>query len=219
MTNSNILQQASSLFWIGLLCLLFNTAATAQSNYSGEELFRAVYFGQGTFAEQVPELNGVSIENFTSDAAEISGARQFQDQVVALLQSEKPGFFGQFRTGLYSGNHVTIRNQLQNGKSTLYWATSQLGETRDPALEAELVDAVNQDLNGKEFTPDALRTAVENHLATKEGAGSAYAEMKYIRYIAYIFIIVYIEWYFDPEEDFSATYQDKLVNSIANKLN
>ena len=107
---------------------------------------------------------------------------------------------------------------MQNGKSTLYWATSQLGETRDPALEAELIDAVNQDLNGKEFTPDALRTAVENHLAAKGGSGSAYAETKYIRYIAFIFIIVYIEWYFDPEEDFSATYQDKLVNSIVKKL-
>jgi SdpC family antimicrobial peptide len=218
MTSSKILQQASSLFWLIFLCLLCYTTTNAQNKYTGEELFRAVYFGQGNFAEQVAELQGMSIENFTSDAQEIREANQFQDQIVAYIKTQKPDFFDQFSNALHSGNHVKVRNQLQNGKSTLYWAGGQLGETRDLDAEAELADAVAAELGGAKVSSDALRSAVENHLASKDGSDSVYAERKYIRYVAFVFIIVVIEWYFDPDEEFSATYQDKLVNSLVKKL-
>lgn len=218
MINQNIFQQASSLFWVGLLCLFSSTSLFAQTEYSGEALFRAVYFGQGSFAKSIPELDGIGVENHTANSREIDEARQFEDQIVRVIQTEKPGFFSQFQKDMYSGKHVSVRNQLQNGKNTLYWAASQLGEDRDPALEQELIASVNQQLGGKDVTPEALRNAVENHIAVNSDGSSTYTEAKYIRYIAYVFIIVYVEWYFDPEEEMSATYQDKLVNSIVEEL-
>lgn len=202
-------------FLLFAICCFSINITSAQ--HSGEDMFRAVFFGEGRAASVIPELQGMSIDNFTNSKKEITDTRQMQDQLVSNVNQTNPRLFGEFEEVMTSGNHVSIKNKLNEAKSILNKAASRTGHKRNTEFEARLTKEVMAQLpKGVSF--ETTNQALMDYFQQQEGNSEAtQACGGYIHHYFIAFIMMAYEWYWDPAEEFSINYQDRLVNSIAEK--
>ena len=202
-------------FTLFMFCCCFYSNASAQ--YSGEALFRAIYFGEGSAASIIPELQGMSIDNFTNDSREQAETRDLQNQIVSKINQIDAGFFNKFGGIMTSKQHVNIRNSLNEGKAMLNDAASQLGFKKDAEFEAQLTREVMANIPANasfESTNQALKDYFQQRNSNSDPKLSLGG---YIHHYFVAFIMMAYEWWWDASEEFSVAYQDRLVSSIVNK--
>lgn len=88
--------------------------------YSGEELFKSIFFGQGEFAKNISLYNDVFKRydegQITNQDIFISRYANF----VKTVTKNNPDFFKNFQTNIYSGNPFTVQNALKTGSVEIY---------------------------------------------------------------------------------------------------
>jgi SdpC family antimicrobial peptide len=193
-------------------CLSLNKAS---AQYSGEEMFRAVFFGEGSAASIIPELQGMSIDYFTDNSEERTQTRQFQNQLVSKVNQLNASFLNGFGQAMATGNHVIIKNKLTEAKSVLDNAAAQLGHIRNASYEAQLTSEVMAILpKGASF--ETVNQALKDYFQQKDNnAGATQALGGYIHHYFIAWIMSAYEWWYDALDEFSVNYQERLVNSIA----
>jgi hypothetical protein len=207
---SCIVRKKQSLLMIALSLL----TGFLYAQRTGETLFRAVYFGEGAAATAIPELNGISIGSFTSNANDIQETHQIQDRIVSQINSMDANFFESFRQAITSKNHVLVRSKLDEGKAKINAASTRLGYTRNAEFEAKLTAEVT-----KSIPPGASYEGINQALRDyfREHAGNTGETAKLGGLIHHWVIAAWItvyEWIWDADEYFSTTYKDRLVSSI-----
>lgn len=102
------------IFIVSLMLLsLFNpvtqqTNAATQNQYSGEELYRGIIFGQGEFGKEVI-TDTVEYEKMNS-----AESIEFVDKYIAYIKEKDPLYFKKLETTLYSKNATRSLAMLQN---------------------------------------------------------------------------------------------------------
>jgi SdpC family antimicrobial peptide len=96
------------------------------------DYFRALYFGMGPVADSIPLVRDAA----ASRNASSSQAAAAQDQLVATINANSPGFLEQFATEVTSGEHFRISEALNNGTEELRKAI----EGTDPNAAAAMAD-------------------------------------------------------------------------------
>lgn len=96
-----------------------NAAPTVQqvertaASYSGENLFQAFFLGTGPVAERYPNLVHVTPE---ASGHEVRAAAPY---ALAEIASADPTFFPWFKSGIISGNRMTIKTTLEQSPDRL----------------------------------------------------------------------------------------------------
>jgi SdpC family antimicrobial peptide len=86
-------------------------ATAARKRLSGEEVFRGLVLGEGTVAEQFPEVWGsFSHRQFTLEEREAH--ERTKAQLVADIRQADPTFFDRFGAAMQSGDHLRIERAM-----------------------------------------------------------------------------------------------------------
>ncbi|AQG80671.1 hypothetical protein [Spirosoma montaniterrae] len=110
-----------------LVCLLVASwAAQARPlgvshRYSGEEMFRGLFFLEGRYAEAIPELKSVSM-TYSYKLAKVSSKdaiHKTRNQLVATIRAEQPMFFDNFQKAMESGNHLRVESTLRAARKVV----------------------------------------------------------------------------------------------------
>lgn len=93
-----------------------------EENYSGEELFRGIFFLQGRVAQ---ELNGLqqNLEQIEATMSLDENSRisygEFSDEIINEINEIDPEFFEKFHTQLKSDNYYVIELALDNSRNMI----------------------------------------------------------------------------------------------------
>jgi len=100
-----------SVFMVSLLCTSVAMAAPAtreRHEYSGEEIFRGVFLGQGAVAKMFPEVwDNEAVRPYVAKL-QTPKAKAGTDVLVALLKQKNPTFFDRFKDAMESGDPVRV---------------------------------------------------------------------------------------------------------------
>lgn len=110
---------------IALFCMFSMTIqqfATAQTSFSGEQLFAGIYFNDGPVVDEVPVLKKFGYKNYFNDADILAAASRFQAEITGLVKGQNPGIFQELKREIDSGDHARINRSLENNSTIVYEA-------------------------------------------------------------------------------------------------
>lgn len=103
-----------------LVCLLFATWSSYGKrpvnavNFSGEEMFRGLFFIEGKYAEAIPELKSMGVSYLFSEmnSVEKSQIEDFRNQILNSIQNDNPQFFNHFKDVILTENPTEIKEEM-----------------------------------------------------------------------------------------------------------
>jgi SdpC family antimicrobial peptide len=182
-----------NLSFFVLLCLLIislvSTSWTSNSNdkerkrYSGEELFRGIFFNQGAVASQISVLKSSSIsaeEFFKGDNKKLQQVNNLRNNIIAAINKKDPVFFKNFETKLKSKNYYVIDETLKESSKTFIDAlqavngvkTEQDGIAFKQRLEAEVKNFTKGMTYNQFNNKENLKKYMSSYLKMNEALGS-----------------------------------------------
>lgn len=221
--------------------------ASTSTNYnavSGEELFKGIFFGQGQVTQAIPELANVFNQAGQMSAEEQSEFNAIMNETVAMIQNEKPQFFGNFKSGIQSGDHFEIDATMQDAAKVLAKSVCRVQQYVDPNTEYDeaLSNSIKNEtgLSAGETVSGDISYAITNEasltndlsqmseLELAGGNGGAQLSPVWIILVAVVAVaaievavVVDMAWWFSsvaaPSED-SVLKKEMIINSIATNL-
>jgi uncharacterized membrane protein (DUF485 family) len=90
-------------------------------SYSGEELFKGIFFMQGAASDKISLFTKVKKEfPFEND---MNAMKQYNDiisEVMLVIKNESGDFLNQFKVAIESGDYFQVENILESGTKLLY---------------------------------------------------------------------------------------------------
>ncbi|HEX8019991.1 hypothetical protein [Mucilaginibacter sp.] len=111
---------ASQWYVVLPLCLVFiiescsksqNIKSATDSELTGEAIFRAVFFGQGSAAALVAPYS-MKMESLATNANDRAGIIEAEESIVKSIKATEPSFFDQFGSQMKSGNPTLVNGAL-----------------------------------------------------------------------------------------------------------
>lgn len=127
---------------------------TAQMNYSGEEIFRGIFFSEGELPNQIDALKA---EHEKSEALSIANKSvkefklDFSDEIVNSINELDPEFFNNFKKQMESKNYYAIQLAMTNAAKMVKAGGYRSKYAGFFKLSDEL-ESKKVDLSSKEFT-------------------------------------------------------------------
>ena len=124
---------------VALLCLFSMTMqqfATAQSSFSGEQLFAGIYFNDGPVIDKVPVLKKFGYKNYVSDSKVLEAASRFQREITNSVRIKYPYLFDDLKKEIESGDHARINTALEKNSSKVYGVMLDFMRTQTGAPKA-----------------------------------------------------------------------------------
>jgi SdpC family antimicrobial peptide len=90
------------------------SAETSEEGYTGEVVFRGVFFGEGEVADLFPEIWG----NYKSQVNSKEWIK-LKESIISSLKTNNPTFLDKFGKEMQSGNHFRIQSILIEGSNLL----------------------------------------------------------------------------------------------------
>lgn len=147
---------ASFMSVVVLIISCSHTGTIDKKNYSGENLFRSVFFAEGDFAKKIGMLKEMSELLESTEAKERLEFNTKVDALFVKIRQENPHFFENFKDKITSGNHFLIQDALNSGSLEIRKNLNIF----DPNLEA-YVAYIEQDIKSKNIKTEQ---DIENYL-------------------------------------------------------
>lgn len=166
-----------------LVCLLVVTwtsqakPLTVNHHYSGEEMFRGLFFLEGSYAEHLPELKSLSL-NYSyklAKSADKAMVNKTRDQIIAAIRTTHPAYFDNLRTALESGNHMKVELALRTGHNVLTKAAEKLYKLNARQLAKLQKQAANLSAEGKlnqQVVEDMAKDLQKNQFHIQRDSGT-----------------------------------------------
>lgn len=141
----------------------------SEKKYSGEELFKSIFFGQGEFAKNISLYNDVE-KQFKEGKLNDSDFQLRFNNFVNKLNKYNPNFFKNFQENIYSGNPLIVQNALKTGSIEIYNNLNIISPELTKAishLESDPKLKKILDKNKNTLTPEELvyqNTQIQNYL-------------------------------------------------------
>jgi SdpC family antimicrobial peptide len=124
------------LSWVLIVCTGCHQELIRESKpqFSGEELFRGIFFFEGRLVETLPTLK----ENYniikdlieTEKTIDINSKESidFKQKVVDRIREKNKSFFDSFKIALYSGNPYDVKNSILEGAKILNFVMKEVSD-------------------------------------------------------------------------------------------
>lgn len=108
------------------------SSSIKNKQFTGEEMYRGIFFAEGQFAKLIPEIQSLKAAYASSKPAGIQ-VETLRQQIIDHLKQTDAAFFARFKAALMSQNVLAVQQQLRTASDrtaqtlkTLY--TSPLSE-------------------------------------------------------------------------------------------
>lgn len=131
------------------------------AQFSGEELFKSIYFVDGQATSLLPVLtDNIKIYDYLKTQEEIAEYKQFQDKVILYLSTTNPDFFTNFQQAMSSQDPVKIKETLlESTKLMLPFLNEAMSGT---GLDYDVTVSNPDDIAELKLIFDDLQNQVEN---------------------------------------------------------
>jgi len=112
--------------------------AVAKAKFTGEEMFSAIFFGQGVAASSIAPYS-VDLASYTTTDADKAGILETESKIIAALKVSDPTFFDTFQKQVSSGAPSQVNQALANsGKKILSVLNPSLDANASAARFADI---------------------------------------------------------------------------------
>ena len=188
---------------------------------TGKELFKGIFFSEGSVSKKLSNFEDFKKlkSQFTSEQK--ASFLTFQNDLIAQIDKSNPQYFTNLENAVYTGNHVIIRNELNNSKNIIKEAIQALTSFDYDEIERQISQqksslVVNldeiQDLKSKQFLKD-----YQPNYQAKEAFVAVWAVAVVVA--AALWVAVYVDivyWSAANSTDTAVRLeQENFINSIA----
>jgi SdpC family antimicrobial peptide len=91
-----------------------NSSFREGNGYTGEEIFRGIFFGEGRLLALIPEIkqNKITAEDLFTSQSQISEIETTRNTIVQNINNSNPTFFSEFHTKMTSGDPFIIQQAI-----------------------------------------------------------------------------------------------------------
>lgn len=142
----NVAHPIRSLSSFALLCAALLLAGCSDSvvestdteaespKVTGEALFRGIMMGEGQVANDVPQVRDLyALDQVVTDKTARTAMSEFNDELIGAIKKNHPGYFGEFRKALTSGDQLKVRAELRNANQILMSSLHDIPEVKQAA--------------------------------------------------------------------------------------
>jgi hypothetical protein len=124
---------------VAVISVQCNSSVEQPRVYSGEDLYRGIFLMQGEVADQISIFKKIKTEfPFEKDAVAMEEFNNIVDEVILILKNDNPGFFEKFKSQIQSGDHLQVKEVLDQGAEMLHY-----GLLKSPTVSAYYQQALN----------------------------------------------------------------------------
>lgn len=120
------------------------TAASSPSeqpqSYSGQQWFKAIFFGQGEIAEKLSHFEEMSRLKSQMTPEEHKAFENFQNELISQIDVEHPQYFENFKKAIHTKNQVVIRNKLSHSKDIITAVVEAITDLDYEEIEKKIID-------------------------------------------------------------------------------
>jgi SdpC family antimicrobial peptide len=127
-------------------------APAATIDYSGEDLFRGIFYGEGPVADRLPYVSDLNPGEFLEKGDELQEYQDLKEEIIAGLSANNPSFFDNFRSQMLSSNHLTIQRGLEDAAEAIQEVSMQIA--RVSKVSGEMANASQEVENLLENDPE-----------------------------------------------------------------
>ena len=142
-----------------LVCLFFATWNSfgsdkiSKDNFSGEEMFRGIFFVEGNYANLIPELKTTQTTYLFQhlSSAEKHSLSSVKNQIINQIKAENPSYFDNFKESLNTSNPIVVKEKLLEAKTLLTEKALELSKINqhDLKLASSILSKDNSSIIGK----------------------------------------------------------------------
>lgn len=155
-----------------------NPANSAVSNFSGEEIFSAVFFHEGDAVSKIPILNDVSVFGVhNNDTNIIKAKREILSDLINCIKALDPQYFIKLKKTIQSGDYSLISDEMNSAGNVIVQAgltSKKYGQYYKSAMNAfQKIDISKYDLKseqGKKSFADAVSAVLKGSQSTTNKA-------------------------------------------------
>lgn len=212
-----------------LVCLLFTSWSTyakpltpkAAHRFSGEDMFRGLFFLEGQYAQAIPELQSLrmSYSQPLMKATNQAALTQLRHEMIQRIKAQRPHYFEQFRAAMESGNYLTVQAALAEGKTVATKTVERLYNLDTRQLVKFQHQAANLAQEGKltKQSLDQMAKAMnKNQFASRQGngTGTCLVIFPYCTIVAMCMVVLMVTATEELAQNDSSLLNDQLVASI-----
>lgn len=147
--------------FVSLLVLLFafvscnrdNDISKERFDFTGEEIFKGIFFQEGNFVDRVQSLSDIN-KNAMVLSSEMEKDKQLLiNDIISNIKNTNPYFFENFKKEIESADYVKIENAINNGAEELLKGllkSEKYGSfIREALILTEKIDFSTFDLNNE----------------------------------------------------------------------
>lgn len=89
--------------------------------YTGEEMFRSIYFLEGDFVSEIRTLSALkdNVSSYSLTPSQMAARQEMNDDLIKQINKLDPAFFERFKTQLASDNMYSLKFALTNGSKMM----------------------------------------------------------------------------------------------------
>ena len=111
-SRRNALKRLGSALLVGLSPLSVFSSAPKNRSFTGEEMYRGIFFAEGEFARLIPEMQSLKAAYALAPASN-GQAEDVRRQLINHLKQTDGAFFIKFKAALMSQDVLCVQRQLQ----------------------------------------------------------------------------------------------------------
>lgn len=197
------------IFMIGLTLLstgctkeqIFNSSTSSQ-NYSGEDLFKGIFFAKGAVAEKLPTIkNSRSYFQINELQEKTNNADDSKmDELMDEIEVRHPNFYGNLQSSIDTKNHLIIEEALKNAADVIYETATELylsqevkDEFNNIVADFDINDCLKEDgsLDYKMLNSH-LQGSLENEEVDPQALGIILVAAAYILVVHAVGVMTYV---------------------------
>lgn len=219
MILQTIHKSAATRLFMGFLAVMmvFVTFESKANNlkgvtYSGETIFKGIFFAEGPVAEHIPILQGMSARDFARSDEDHQKIDDFHASVMNYIKDHHPAYIADLKAAIESKKHPLISQKIEEGRQILEATIDGIGLERD--LEAE------------QRFKDGLKEGIKEGMSLEEMKAVASAEMteleagmdsQIVVFLLFpVSLYIHVIWFLSPTDysEESALFKETVVNSL-----
>lgn len=151
------------------------TPAESKPIYSGEDLYRGLFFSEGDVSKKLANVNPnyIDLSEFYKNESERKASDDFKNKLVASINTKFPDFFAEFKTKIESGNPLHIQQALNYASGVNQEVLASLPEYQIAVQNLEQAKSILGDVDFNQFIDENNkidREGLEQFIKEKIGA-------------------------------------------------
>ncbi|WP_018675840.1 hypothetical protein [Riemerella columbina] len=154
LTKNRVFISLLTIVFILVSCNRDSDDINNRFDFTGEEIFKGIFFQEGKFVDRVQSLSDISRDAIVLSPEMEKDKQLLINDVIQNINNKNPYFFENFKKDIKSGNYIKIENAINHGSDELLKSlliSKKYGNSiREALILTEKIDFTTFDFNNED---------------------------------------------------------------------